>query len=72
MPHLIEGPILNVMALYNVNVLNVQPGQALIYALGDPLRTEVKDVLAIPPNLGREHILVPGNVLQRLPEVGLS
>lgn len=53
------------MALDDIDVVHIQPGQALIHTPRDPLRAEVKHVLAVPPHFRGQHKLLPGDVLER-------
>lgn len=64
--HLIQAAKLNVMALNDIDVGELQPGQRLVHAGSDSLRTEIKRLWPIPPNFGGHHNLISRQACQAL------
>ena len=64
--HHIEVFKLDIVALDDIDVFDIQPLKTLVHRACHPLSTEIEQVSAIPTNFGGKHKLLAGNILQGL------
>jgi hypothetical protein len=69
LPH---GAELDVVALDQVDVVDAESLHAVAHAAGDALGGEVEDIVAVPANLGGQHVTGPIDAARRLARHGLG
>src|ERR1017187_6992145 len=69
---LVQGAELDVVTLDQVDMVRAKPGEAVLDAARHPACTEVEDLVAVPADLGGEHVPVAIDAAQLLAEHGLG